>query len=268
LNPVIEFFGRFHPLLVHLPIGFLVLLGLLELLALNPRRAQLALATGTILWLAVLGAFASATCGWLLAWNGSYGGAAFAWHKWLGTGLAVATAALALWHRRVGTGRSYRLGLVGGLLLLAVASHFGGSLTHGEDYLTAPLKKVFARAGASASKPAFTAVIKPILDEYCTSCHGEKKSKAGLRLDSCEAMLVGGDSGPAIVPGNAAESRLLSSILASEMVESHMPPVNKPQPSTNDIALEAGADATNTVAALHPPANIQALIDARTAPRP
>ncbi|MEX0819377.1 MAG: PSD1 and planctomycete cytochrome C domain-containing protein, partial [Pirellulaceae bacterium] len=54
--------------------------------------------------------------------------------------------------------------------------------------------------------------IRPILVTKCLKCHGEKKQEGSLRLDSREAMLHGGDSGPAIVAGQAAESLLIEAI--------------------------------------------------------
>lgn len=52
--------------------------------------------------------------------------------------------------------------------------------------------------------------IHPILVEHCVSCHGPKKQKGGLRLDSLEAAVAGGASyGAAIVPGRSAESPLI-----------------------------------------------------------
>src|SRR3954451_16934050 len=58
----------------------------------------------------------------------------------------------------------------------------------------------------------FESQVRPILLEQCLSCHGEKKVKAGLRLDSRAAILSGGDSGPAIVPGKPEESPLVAAI--------------------------------------------------------
>jgi hypothetical protein len=54
------------------------------------------------------------------------------------------------------------------------------------------------------------------LTERCVSCHGPKAAKGGLRLDSPEAIVAGGDSGPAVVPGNPNESQLLRRIAAPE----------------------------------------------------
>jgi hypothetical protein len=65
-------------------------------------------------------------------------------------------------------------------------------------------------APEAASEAFFESHVRPLLLEKCVGCHGDKKSESGLRLDSLAAMLRGGDSGPAIVPGKAGESLLVS----------------------------------------------------------
>jgi len=54
--------------------------------------------------------------------------------------------------------------------------------------------------------------VRPVLAEHCDKCHGAKKQWANLRLDSREGLLKGGDSGPAIVPGNSKESLLIQAV--------------------------------------------------------
>ncbi|MBI2480457.1 MAG: DUF1549 domain-containing protein, partial [Planctomycetia bacterium] len=58
----------------------------------------------------------------------------------------------------------------------------------------------------------FEQQIRPILATKCVKCHGEKKQEGKLRLDSHEAMLKGGESGPSIVPGETSESLLIEAI--------------------------------------------------------
>ena len=58
----------------------------------------------------------------------------------------------------------------------------------------------------------FVQTIAPLLKAKCVSCHGPDKQEGGLRLDSLEAALQGGDSGPAIVPGDAAKSLLVKAV--------------------------------------------------------
>ncbi len=68
---------------------------------------------------------------------------------------------------------------------------------------------------------AFEKQIRPILATQCVKCHGAVKQEGNLRLDSRDAMLVGGDSGPAIVPGRP-EASLLMEAIRREALE--MPP--------------------------------------------
>src|SRR6185369_13002957 len=58
----------------------------------------------------------------------------------------------------------------------------------------------------------FETAVRPVLAEHCDKCHGAKKQWANLRLDSREGLLKGGDSGPAIVPGNSKESLLIQAV--------------------------------------------------------
>jgi cytochrome c553 len=58
----------------------------------------------------------------------------------------------------------------------------------------------------------FESRIRPDLATECYDCHGPEKQKGGLRLDSRDALLEGGDTGPAIIPGNPAESLLFQAI--------------------------------------------------------
>src|SRR5437879_11666 len=68
----------------------------------------------------------------------------------------------------------------------------------------------------------FSKEIKPILEASCIKCHGRGRNKGGLRLDSRETLLKGGDSGLAVVPGKSHES-LLIALVAGLDPDSVMP---------------------------------------------
>src|SRR5438067_2322411 len=74
--------------------------------------------------------------------------------------------------------------------------------------------------------------ILPIVLRHCTACHGPRRQEAGLDLRTGAAMLRGGKSGPAIVPGKPDASRLIQRIRAGEMpppkrlVEASVKPVD------------------------------------------
>ena len=90
---------------------------------------------------------------------------------------------------------------------------------------------------AGAATPAlldfFEQRIRPMLATECYECHGAKKQKGSLRVDFREGLLKGGDSGPALVPGNAKKSRLIQSI-RHEDPDSEMP---KDRPKLSDAVI-------------------------------
>ncbi len=73
---------------------------------------------------------------------------------------------------------------------------------------------------------AYSKSIKPLFRDRCWACHGALQHKAGLRLDTVAAMLKGGDSGPAIVPGDSKRSLLVHRITTEDPAE-HMPPLRE-----------------------------------------
>ena len=100
--------------------------------------------------------------------------------------------------------------------------------------------------GAAEAPVDYVRDIKPLLTRTCIGCHGPEKQRGGLRLDSAAALRAGGDSGPAVVPGNAAGSRLVQAISGIEGV-TQMPP-KEPRLTGSEIALfrawiDAGAKA-------------------------
>ncbi len=76
----------------------------------------------------------------------------------------------------------------------------------------------------------FESKIRPVLAQTCFRCHGGEKTAGGLRVDSRTALLKGGDSGPAIVPGMAERSLLLQAI-RHEGDGPHMPPKKRLPPT-------------------------------------
>ena len=249
-SDIVLFTGHLHPLLVHLPIGLVLLLALLELAARFPKFAQANANAGLILALAIPAAAAAATCGWLLSLAGGYQDKLLQWHKWTGLGTAAACALAGLLYRMHWKG-AYRICLFASAGLLVVAGHFGGSLTHGSDYfvryapsrirswLGGPAKTAAPQTNhvELAQLQAFAGVIQPVLQQNCVSCHGPEKSKGGLRLDTFEGLTKGGKSGPAMVAGKAGDSELVKRLHLPASAEDHMPPDGKPQPTAEEISL-------------------------------
>ncbi len=245
-NPsdIVLFLGHLHPLLVHLPIGLIVLLASLELFARTRRFNHANANTGLILSLTVPAILVTVLCGLMLSQAGGYQDKLLQWHKWTGIGTASACAVAALLYR-ANLKAAYRVCLFSTVALLVVAGHYGGSLTHGSDYFVryapAPIRAWFsppaklATPGTNhvelAQVAAFPRVIQPVLQQNCVSCHGPEKAKGGLRVDTFEGLMKGGKAGPVVVAGKPAESDLLKRIHLPVTDDDHMPPDGKPQPS-------------------------------------
>ncbi len=98
----------------------------------------------------------------------------------------------------------------------------------------------FSTAGLAAeaedSEQFFESRIRPLLIEKCLSCHNAEKQSGSLRLDSREAMLKGGDSGAAIIPGDAAGSRIVQAIAYDGDLQ--MPPENPLPDAEKELLAE------------------------------
>lgn len=245
-----ELLGRLHPVLLHVPIGILVLLVLLEIGSLIGKSGTAerwpTLSDGTrafILFCLGLSTIFSAAFGLLLAHGGGYDEQLLFDHRLFGLLTAFLALVLFLVHRQAAL---YTLVLCATVAVMVLAGHNGGSLTHGKGYLAAFLKPGSVGAGPAPSSPpvsgleeveVFSHVIAPIFQDRCDSCHGDSKQKGGLRLDAVEFIRQGGESGAVLTAGDAANTRFLQRMWLPEEDEDHMPPEGKPQPSEDELRL-------------------------------
>lgn len=243
---LITFIGRFHPLWVHLPIGFLVIGVLLKGYVVLLKKPALQEAVNFTLFLGAVSALVAALLGFLLSQSGGYEGNLLDIHLAAGW-LTVALSGFAWWVNK-NEGRFSKkvnysvLGLL--TMTLAVTGHFGGSLTHGEDYLTAyaPFgekqegSKGRILAGVEEAE-VFTDVIQPVLKSKCQSCHRAGKSKGELDLGSYESLLKGGESGAVILPSDAEKSELIRRVTLPSDHEDFMPAEGKKPLTEEEIQL-------------------------------
>jgi hypothetical protein len=106
----------------------------------------------------------------------------------------------------------------------ATASFWWANRSRSQADAPAPTPR--AARTPTATDTLFASKIRPVLDRTCLRCHGGKKTRGGLRVDSRAALLRGGDSGPALVPGNAGKS-LLIQVIRHTHEELEMPPGKK-----------------------------------------
>jgi len=137
------FFGRFHPLIVHLPIGFLLMAGIFQIAGSIPRLAPLRAATSVALLLGWISALFSVITGYLLSENGDYNEDAVNRHMYMG--FITLTVSILAWLITIKKTIFERFNYSAVLLAVTVTvgslviftGHTGGSLTHGSNYLFA-----------------------------------------------------------------------------------------------------------------------------------
>ncbi|MEO9891849.1 c-type cytochrome domain-containing protein [Aurantibacter sp.] len=233
------FLGRFHPLFVHLPIGFLILAILLEWFE-NFRKVETRSKLIPIAWLlGAVSAAAAAFSGWWLGETGLYEEDMLFSHRWLGIALVI-FAFVGWWLKK--KPNSYSKLLQNGfnivlLLMLSIEGHKGGNLTHGETYLTeyAPesiqgilgvsnQKDSLVLLGTPDSVLVYKDLIQPIFQVKCFACHNNEVKRGGLNMAHIDSIQLGGDGGLAIAPGNLEESELFRRITLPQKNIKFMPP--------------------------------------------
>lgn len=268
---IFNFIGRLHPLIVHLPIGFLFLAILLEWAmgksssTANKRIVMFILVLGAVSAMVAIG------CGWLLALDGEYESSILSWHRWLGKAIGI-LAILAPITKYFSKTKLYRLTLVLIGLLLMGTGHYGGSLTHGSDYLLQPLKGEASNANNQVlagqnpdSIVVYNTFIQPIFERKCYDCHNAEKDMGGLDMTSYKSLIEGGDHGK-VIKKKAWSSELALRVTLPKTNIKYMPPKGIPL-DFNEITLlkwwidRGGADSSKTVMELNPDDTIKHILD-------
>lgn len=283
---IVRFLGRFHPMFLHMPIGFLVLVAIMESINILPfvkRKFE----TTFMLFAASVSSVIAIALGFLLMRGEGTQGELMNDHMWGGIAfgcVVIAAMLLKMWGTR---GAAYRvfapLCVFFACAVMSWAAHNGGALVHGKDYLTkyAPdwvPDPIYAALGDGSPRPVpvpeaekpppsempvFAHVITPILEEKCLYCHDADKQSGKLRMDTLDLMLKGGAEGPTLVVGDSEASLMMQRIHLpiDDPDEEHMPPANKTQLEDFEVKIldwwiDAGTPLDESIVALGAPEEI------------
>ena len=267
----INFLGKFHPVFLHLPIGAIVLVFSMEVIGLfssgkyKPNTTvALAFAAGTSVFAVV--------CGYFLYLTGKFEGPLVEEHKRDGIIFGVLVIASFLlkfsyelkvcsWIKP-----TYWIMLIATIGAMIGAGHHGGEITHGDPFNALPSKVLEKREAnisqVDAADPVvYLDIVHPILENKCIECHGDDKTKGGLRMDSMAAMFEGGDEEECLVPGDVDASYMITTIMLPKDDDYHMPPEDKPQINSYELEIlkwwvQIGAPDKKKLSELEAPSNI------------
>jgi uncharacterized membrane protein len=248
---MLEFIGHLHPVIVHFPIGIL-LLGVLMMVYEHYSKVDLQLPISFAFLVGSISAVLACIAGWILSNSGEYDALLVQKHQW--TGISTAVIGLLVYFLK-----QYRKLLAVILTLLVfITGHYGGTLTHGENYLFSSIENSNTSQGDTLNKESkiitqtisngadsltiethnvYKEQIAPLLKLRCYNCHSAIKQKNGLRLDGEVYIKKGGKNGRTLVAGNPFKSPLYTSLVLPIDDEKHMPPKGKHQLNQNEILI-------------------------------
>ncbi|MBC6997053.1 c-type cytochrome domain-containing protein [Cytophaga sp. FL35] len=248
VSDFVLFLGRFHPLVVHLPIGFLMFALVLELVERFTKNAALSAAVPIALLAGAISAALACILGYMLSLSGDYNEDMLNGHFWFGIGttliafFAWLVKADKLSIKPLQKAKPNMALLTVMVILLSVTGHYGGNLTHGEDYLVkyAPFrekKEPLPQLAKLEDATVYPYLIQPVFEAKCTSCHNDSKKKGGLAMHTFEELLKGGENGPIVMAGDLEQSELFKRITLPEDHEDVMPPEGKTPLTEEETAL-------------------------------
>ncbi|NDV43782.1 c-type cytochrome domain-containing protein [Flagellimonas sediminis] len=220
LPSLVSWLGHWHPVLLHFPIVLLILAIFLGLTGKKVPRLLLAIAA--------LSALLTAVSGFFLGHETTAKGSLLVWHQWLGAGVALtAMGWYSLSELDVKPKTLLKVPLALLLVVIVITAHYGGMLTHGEDFLALP--KSVREKQIPENPLVYTDIIEPMLKDKCVGCHNPNKQKGQLLMTSIDMILKGGKNGKTLVPGKPEESEMIKRLHIPLEDENHMPPEGKTQ---------------------------------------
>ncbi len=234
-------------MVLHVPIGILILLFVFMMFRNTFQRKQFRKIILLCLMLASLSAAFTALFGFFLSIGGDYGAESLQQHKISGIVLSLFTFFLLIWYKNVKKGEIvFYSSVVFAMLALLFAGHTGSVLTHGENFVLAPVTSKMEELTVENSS-LYQVAVMPVLEKKCFSCHNESKAKGKLIMTSVAKFTSGGEHGKPWVEGNPDSSRMIQNIHLPLEHDDHMPPDGKAQLTAFEISLleawiKSGAD--------------------------
>jgi uncharacterized membrane protein len=234
----IDYLGKFHPVVLHLPIGALLFTFLLALFGFKEVKPfRLPIKIGIIF--SFFSAFASSILGYLLYDSGGYDADSVQRHLILGWSTTACIGLLWILFERVTYRTIFLPFFVVSISVLTLTGHYGGQITHGQEYLALPVAPEKEDLIDTDSIQLYNQAIAKVFDKKCVSCHNFSKRKGGLALHQPAAILEGGESGMPYETGNSTKSRIITYADLPLEDDLHMPPQGRPQLTPSEIKLLA-----------------------------
>lgn len=227
-----------HRAIVHLPIGFFMMVFLFELIVwqrskmLGEKQGALANAQKWLgwMWLVVAGSSVVALIsGTLLQNTGYYAGKTFTVHQYSAYGFAFLCCLAVIGHKYLGL--SKRLSFFLKMMVLPIVvlvGHAGGELSAGPEVIAIAPEPALPELSTVDTLRVYSHIIQPIFETKCQRCHEAGNARGGISMDSPEALLTDSLGDPVIYPGDLERSLGYQRMILSPWDEHFMPPSGPP----------------------------------------
>ena len=276
VSEIFEFLGSLHPLIVHLPIGFIILTLLINFVFKTRNNSVKRLIT--LGWFfSFISGFIASIFGWFLGDNNYYLESQINIHKW--TGFAFVIITFLIWMLRAlnfNLPKSFnRISNFTVFILILITGHFGGEMTHGKGYLVKsipflrqnkmPNVLLTEKENSLDSIYVFEDLIYPVFEEKCIACHNKKQAYGGLNMNTFDNLIRGGNNGLGIHKDNPYKSLIYKRVSMSQNEAKFMPPTGTPL-SFNQVAvlkwwIDNGAKLKVPLTKLRNDENIRGLVE-------
>jgi uncharacterized membrane protein len=229
----LQVMGRMHTLLLHFPITLLVLY-IFWTLVVDKKKNTNEVVKNIGNWLLLVSAFTAAftaLMGLFLSKEDGYDADALQWHKWSGISIAIITSLWYAYKEKIKNSKGLNTSVaVISLAAIIFTGHQGAEISHGQNYLLAPvLPEKQEQKVLMENAIVYANMVQPILKTKCYSCHNTSKAKGQLVMETEELLLKGGKNGKLWDSTAAGYGLLLSRLHLPVDAKKHMPPTGKPQ---------------------------------------
>ena len=233
MEEIVKYLGNFHPVVLHLPIGaFLFTLLLFAYQKFTKIKLTIPIRLGLIF--SFISAIVSSILGFILQFYGEYDNSLVNFHMWLAIITTLLIGLIYFLHKKNEDNKYIAHSFVSAVIFMTVTGHYGGSITHGKDYLKLPEINQTVRFVSYDSIHVYDDVVSTIIDSKCVKCHNMSKSKGGLMLTSEEQMNKGGENGKIFLANNSSDSKLYTYLNLPLNDKMHMPPDGNSQLTENE----------------------------------
>jgi heme/copper-type cytochrome/quinol oxidase subunit 4 len=233
MEEIVKYLGNFHPVVLHLPIGaFLFTLLLFAYQKFTNIKLTIPIRLGLIF--SFISAIVSSILGFILQFYGEYDNSLVNFHMWLAIITTLLIGLIYFLHKKNEDNKYIAHSFVSAVIFMTVTGHYGGSITHGKDYLKLPEINQTVRFVSYDSIHVYNDVVSTIIDSKCVKCHNMSKSKGGLMLTSEEQMNKGGENGKIFLANNSSDSKLYTYLNLPLNDKMHMPPDGNSQLTENE----------------------------------